>query len=283
MARLGVTCVEIKSGYGLLPDLEEKQLSAIALVAKDPSLPRLVPTFLALHALPPGADRAAYVERAATELVPRFARLCEFVDGYVDRDAFHVEEARAVGRAAREAGLGVRLHVGQFSDVGGAELCAELGAASADHLEHVSPEGAAMLAAAGTHAILLPTASFTLGQPPPPVAALRAAGVPLVVASDSNPGTAPTESLPLALALAVRLYGLTPAEALLGATRLAAASLRLFDGHGESAREVRGALVPGARADLVVWDLPHELALVQPWGTPRTRVVMRDGRVIARG
>jgi imidazolonepropionase len=277
MARLGVTCVEVKSGYGLTPELEERQLLAIALVASDLRLPRVVPTFLALHALPRGADRKTYVERAARELVPRFAGLSEFVDAYVERDAFGVEEARAVGLAGRAAGLGVRLHVGQFADVGGAELCAELGAASADHLEHLSPEGAAKLGAAGTHAVLLPVASFTLGHAPPPVTALRAAGVPLVVASDANPGTAPTESLPLAIALAVRTYGLTPAEALLGVTRVAAASLHLF---GPGAREARGVLAVGASADLVVWDLPHELALVQPWGVPRARVVMRDGRVI---
>ena len=125
--------------------------------------------------------------------------------------------------------------------------------------------------------MLLPVASFTLGQSPPPVAALRAAGVPLVVASDSNPGTAPTESLPLALALAVRNYGLSAAEAVLAATRVAASSLGRFGG---LAKETRGALVPGACADLVVWDLPHETSIVQPWGTSRARRVVRDGVVI---
>jgi imidazolonepropionase len=224
-------------------------------------------------------SREAYVERVAEDLVPRFAgeELYEFVDAYVDQNAFRVEDARRVGRAALAAKRRVRLHVGQFADVGGAELCAELGALSADHLEHVSAEGAASLAAAGTFAVLLPVASFTLQQAPPPVALLRAAGVRLVVGSDSNPGTAPTESLPLALALAVRAYGLTPAEAILGATRLAAGSL----GMG-SLGERRGVLTAGARADLVVWDLPHELALIQPWGTARTRLVMRDGSVVFR-
>ncbi len=120
--------------------------------------------------------------------------------------------------------------------------------------------------------MLLPVASFTLRQDPPPVAALRAAGVPLVVASDANPGTAPTESLPLALALAARSYGLSVAEALLGATREAAASLGLAG--------TTGALRAGLAADLVLWDLPHENALVQPWGVSRTRCTLRAGEVI---
>jgi imidazolonepropionase len=290
MASLGVTTVEVKSGYGLEPDHERKQLRAIARARAHGELPHVVPTFLALHALPDSialpdpslrsglratarTDRAAYVARVATELVPEVARegLARFVDAYVDANAFTVDEARAVGGAARAVGLGVRLHVGQFADVGGAELCAELEAASADHLEHVGDAAIARLAAARTSAVLLPVASFTLGQAAPPVAKLREAGVPLVVASDANPGTAPTESLPLAMALAIRTYGLTPAEALLGATRLAAASLRLED---------RGALRAGALADLVAWDLPHEEALVQPWGVAKTRMVIRAGAIL---
>jgi imidazolonepropionase len=175
--------------------------------------------------------------------------------------------------AARESGVGVRFHVGQFADVGGAALAARTRAASADHLEHVTRRDLDALAAAGTRAVLLPVASFTLGQPAPPVADMRAAGVAMVVASDANPGTAPTESLPLALAFAVRAYGLTADEALLGATREAAHALRL----GERV----GQLVPGYDADLVVWDLPHEHAIVEPWGTPKTRVVLRAGQKIA--
>jgi imidazolonepropionase len=155
--------------------------------------------------------------------------------------------------------------------VGGAELAASLGAASVDHLEHVSQTAIEALAVAGTAAVLLPVASFTLAQQPPPVRALRDAGVALVVASDANPGTAPTESLPLALSLAVRVYGLTADEALLGATRHAAASLGLSD---------RGILRPGARADLALWDLPHEHALVQPWAVAKTLGVVLGGRLV---
>lgn len=276
MAALGVTTVEAKSGYGLDETAERKQLEAIAEAGNEASLPRLVPTYLALHALPPEArgDRDAYAANVAARWLPAIAaaKLARFVDVYVDRAAFSVEQARPVLQRARELGLGVRLHVGQFADVGGAELAAELQASSADHLEVVGPPGIAALAAAGVRAVLLPVASFTLGQAPPPIAALRAAGVPLVVASDANPGTAPTESLPLALALAVRSYGLTPAEAILGATREAAASLGLAD--------VTGLLRPGLAADLVLWDLPHENALVQPWGTSRARLVLRQGAAI---
>lgn len=277
MASLGVTTVECKSGYGLDEAGERKQLEAVREVARRDDLPRVVPTYLALHALPPeaGGDRAAYAARVASSWLPAIAAagLARFVDAYVDRNAFSVADARPVLSKARELGLGVRLHAGQFADVGATELAAELGAASADHLEHVLATGIAAMAAASVRAVLLPVASFTLRQDPPPIAALRAAGVALVVASDANPGTAPTESLPLAMALAVRGYGLSPAEAILGATREAAASLGLA--------EQCGAIRTGLWADLALWDLPHEAAIVQPWGVPRVRCVLRHGVSIA--
>jgi imidazolonepropionase len=278
MADLGVTTCEVKSGYGLEPDGERKQLRAIATAGARKDVPHVVPTFLALHALPESAKsrRDHYVLRAATSLVPELAKakLASFVDAYVDQNAFTLDEARIVCESARNAGLGIRLHIGQFADVGGAHLCADVGASSADHVEHIDDAGIALLAKAGTAAVLLPVACFTLGQTPPPVAALRAGGVSLVVASDANPGTAPSESLPLAMAFAVRMYGLTPAETILGATRHAAASLGLWGG---AVARPRGALVPGARADMVVWDLPHENAIVQPWGASKTWVVLHDG------
>jgi len=273
MATLGVTTVEVKSGYGLDEASERRQLEAVAAVARNAGLPAVVPTFLGLHAVPPetAGDRDAHARSclAWLEGIAR-DRLARYADAYVDRNAFSVAQARPVLARARELGLGVRLHVGQFADVGGAELAAELGAASADHLENVGAAGAAALAKAGTRAVLLPVASFTLGQAPPPVALLRRAGVHLVVASDANPGTAPTESLPLAMSLAVRHYGLTVAEAVLGATREAAHCLGLGG----------GMLRVGSSADLVLWDLPHEDELVQPWGLARTRLVFRQGRVI---
>lgn len=276
MAAMGVTTVEVKSGYGLDEENEIKQLDAIDRMWSTPRAPRIVPTFLGLHALPAEAngDREGYAAHVTERVLPAVVDRgrAMFVDAYVDRSAFTVGQARPLFEKARALGLGVRLHAGQFADVGGAELAADVGALSADHLEHVGARGIARMAEANVRAVLLPVASFTLRQDPPPIAALRAAGVPLVVASDANPGTAPTESLPLAMALAVRMYGLTVAETILGATREAATSLGL----GEHA----GTLREEAWADLVVWDLPHENALVQPWGVPRVRAVWRAGRRI---
>lgn len=276
MAQLGVTACEIKSGYGLDLDSELKQLRAIASAQADTTLPRVVPTFLALHALPPEAEsnRDAWVRDVAYRGLPAVAAqlLAQYVDAYIDRNAFTVEEARLVFSEARRLGLGIRAHVGQFADVGGADLAAELGAVSVDHLEHVSPSSLQRLAASGTRAILLPMASFALKQTPPPVAAIRSAGIPIVVASDANPGTAPTESLALGMALAVRDYGLTPEETILAATREAAASIGLGD--------VCGQLACGREADMVVWDVPHERALVQPWGSVVARLVLRRGRAL---
>jgi imidazolonepropionase len=273
MASLGVTTVEVKSGYGLDPHTERRQLEAISRAAARPDLPDVVPTLLALHAVPDGIDRGEYVDSVASRVVPEIAaqRLARFVDAYVDVDAFAVDEARRVFESAMAKGLGVRVHAGQFADIGGAQLAASVHAASADHLENVGTAGLDALAKAGVRVVLLPIASFTLDQPAPPIARMRAAGIELVVASDANPGTAPTESLPLALAFAVRGYGLTPEEALLGATRAAAASLRLDD---------RGILREGLRADVVVWDLPHEYGIVQPWGVAKARRVLSGGRTL---
>ncbi|HKQ54798.1 MAG TPA: amidohydrolase family protein, partial [Methyloceanibacter sp.] len=273
MSSLGVTTVEVKSGYGLDEAGEKKQLDAIIQVARERDVARVVSTYLALHALPRAmADRRTEYVAAAAERVRAFAvqDLMQFVDAYVDENAFTPLEAEAIALAAAEAGVGVRLHAGQFADVGGAQLAARVGAKSADHLEHVSRGDLEAMAASGTRAVLLPLASFTLGDPPPPVSLMRRAGVAMVVASDANPGTAPSESLPLALALAVRAYGMTPEEALLGATREAAFALGLGDRVG--------IIAPGYEADLVLWDLPHEHAIVQPWGVSKTRAVVFAGQ-----
>ncbi len=276
MAALGTTTCEVKSGYGLDLANEIKQLRVIEQLASDVRLPRVIPTYLALHAIPPEgkAHRDEWVDRVAREWVPEIAKLglARYVDAYIDRNAFTVEEARRVFDKAYELKLGVRAHVGQFADVGGADLAADGGAASIDHVEHVSHDSLLKLAASKTRVVLLPVASYTLKQTPPPVQAIREAGVPMVIATDSNPGTAPTESLPLAMAMGVRDYGLTPEEVLIASTREAAASLGLH--------EVCGRLAPGFDADFVAWSVPHERVLVQPWGSQLTRLVVSRGRAL---
>jgi imidazolonepropionase len=276
MMRAGVTTVEVKSGYGLDEEGERKQLEAIAFVSKERDVPDVVPTYLALHALPPEyrERRAAYVDEVTESWLPAIAKagLARYVDAYLDRNAFQLDEARPMLEKAQQAGLGVRLHVGQFADIGGAELAAELHASSADHLENVSGEALGKMAKAGTAAVLLPVASWTLGQNPPPVAQMRNAGVKMVVASDANPGTSPTESLWLAIAMAVRGYGLSPEEALLGATVHAAQSLGL--------EQQAGTLSEHRAADLSVWPVEHEWALVQPWGLREPQLVLKNGNVI---
>ena len=274
MAQQGVATIEVKSGYGLTVEGELKQLRAITRASKLPGLPRLVRTFLALHAIAPGESRETHLTRMVTELLPEVARLglADRVDAYVDTHAFTAAEAHALFESARALGLGITIHAGQFGDVGGAELAAKHGAGSADHLEHISRSGAEALASAGVRAVLLPVASYTLRQAPPPVQLLRDAGVKLVVASDANPGTAPTESLPLAMALAVREYGLSIDEMMHGATTEAAAALGLPS----------PALTAGAPATLTLWDLPHENALAMPWGAPPVIDVWCDGRSLLR-
>ena len=202
------------------------------------------------------------------------AGLCRFVDAYVDRSAFSVEDATPVLSRALGPGLGLRVHVGQFADVGGAEMAGALGAATVDHLENVERAGIDALAAAGARAVLLPVASFTLKQRPPPVAAPSARRA---CASWSRATRTPARRPPRARRSRSRSpcrgYGLTVAEAVLGATREAAASLGLTD--------VTGLIRPGMRADLALWDLDHENALVQPWGLTKARCALRDGRPIA--
>jgi imidazolonepropionase len=282
MASLGVTTVEVKSGYGLTPELETKQLQAINAVSQDPRLPRIVPTLLALHAVPP-----PYRERRAEYLASQasFARevaqakLAQCVDAYIDANAFSPQESRAILEAARADGLRVRLHVGQFADIGGAELACDVGADSVDHVEVLSDASIHHLAKAGVRATMLPTACFVLRQTPPDVARLQNAGIRLVVASDANPGTAPSESLPLAMMFAFHQYRMTAESIWRGVTSEAAAALNLL---GANHSQGPGDLALGASADLVVFKDPHEDALLQPWGTPRTQAVYRDGVRIDR-
>lgn len=251
MRRLGVTTVECKSGYGLDLATELRLLQVYrTLAGMQPT--RIVPTFLGAHVVPAEfkGDRAAYLRLVLEEMIPAVAAetLARCCDVFVEDTAFSVDEARQIFLAGKAAGLAPKLHADQLSAGGGAELAAEVGALSADHLECASDTGIAAMAAAGVVAVSLPLATLYLHQQPMPARKFIAAGVPVAVATDFNPGSAPSWDLPLAMMLACHLQRMTPAEALKGATSIAARAVGL----GGQAGEVS----VGQRADMAVIDSP---------------------------
>jgi len=253
----GVATVEIKSGYGLDVATELRMLRAARRLAALRPV-QVVTTFLGAHAVPPEHDgRAdAYIDDVALPALRAADAegLVDAVDAFCEDIAFGPDQVARVFAVARALGLPVKLHAEQLSNLGGAALAARHGALSADHLEWLDGDGVAAMARAGTVAVLLPGAFYTLRETRvPPVETLRAAGVPMAVATDCNPGSSPLTSLLLAMNMACTLFRLTPAEALAGATVHAARALGLDD---------RGALAPGRRADLAAWDVaqPAELA-----------------------
>lgn len=263
LAGEGVTTVEVKSGYGLTVEDELRMLRAAREAGRMAGVD-VRGTLLALHALPPEFrdDRASYVRLAVEEMIPAAVQegLATAADAFLEEIAFTGPEVERYFRAAREAGLGLRLHADQLGDGGGAALAAGMGAWSADHLEYTGPAGVEAMARAGTVAVLLPGAFLVLGETQlPPVDAFREAGVPLAVATDLNPGSAPVRSLRLAMNLACTLFRLTPAEALAGVTRNAALAMGLTD---------RGRLEVGLRADLAVWSVGHPAELAYWLGGP---------------
>jgi len=273
----GATVVEIKSGYGLDLATERKMLRvARALPAIHPVTIRT--TFLGAHALPPEFEGRPddYIDAVANEMLPAIAAegLADAVDAFCERIGFTAEQTRRVFAAAQRLGLPVKLHAEQLSDMGGAALAAEFRALSADHLEYLSAEGVAAMARAGTVAVLLPGAFYFLRETRlPPVDALRQAGVPIAIATDSNPGTSPTTSLLLMLNMACTFFRLTPEEALAGVTRSAARALGLEDSHG--------TLETGKAADFAIWDIDHPAELAyRIGGNPCAGVVKAGAPVI---
>jgi imidazolonepropionase len=251
LLKLGVTTVECKSGYGLDAASELKQLEVYRLL--DQSHPvDLVPTFLGAHIIPPEYRdaRERYVRLLCEELIPAIANegLARFCDAFVEEGAFTIDEARQIFTTAAEHGLQIKVHADQLSDGGGALLAAEMGAVSAEHLEYISSEGIKALADSGTVAVSLPLASLYLGEPFLPARKLLDAGVPVAVATDFNPGSAPSYHLPLAMTLACLSQHMTPQEVLNGVTTVAARAI--------SAETRIGSLVPGYSADLAIIDMP---------------------------
>jgi imidazolonepropionase len=276
LLRGGVTTVEIKSGYGLTFADERRSLEVARAVGE--RLPITVrTTFLPLHALPPefeaGAGRGRYVDAACDWLERLHADgLVDAVDAFVETVAFSVAEAQRFFERACGLGVPLKVHAEQRSSLGGARMAASLGALSCDHVEYLDEEGIQAMEAAASVAVLLPGAWYLLREVQrPPVARLRAAGVPMAIATDHNPGTSPTLSLQLMVHMGATLFGLTPLEALQGVTRNAARALGLTD---------RGVLAPGARADLSLWSVEHPEALVHAFGHDLCAGVVVGGRRI---
>ena len=268
----GVTTIEIKSGYGLSEAHEARCLRVARRLGRE--LPLTVKTScLSAHALPPEfAGRADDYIDAVCGWLPALAAegLVDAVDAFCERIAFTVAQTRRVFEAARALGLPVKLHAEQLSDQGGAVLAAEFGALSCDHLEYLGSDGVAALARAGTVAVLLPGACYFLRETqPPPLQALRDAGVPIALATDHNPGSSPLLAPLLVLNMACTLWRMTPDEALRGLTVQGARALGLAD---------RGRLAPGQRADFVVWDAAHPRDLAYWIGRPAGPRVVSGGQ-----
>jgi imidazolonepropionase len=267
----GITTVEIKSGYGLDFDTETRMLRAARLLARERNVD-VVTSFLGAHALPPEAkgDKDRYIDEVCA-MVPSIARekLADAVDAFCENIAFSPEQTARVFAAAKAAGLPVKLHADQLSNLHGAKLAAEHRALSADHLEYTDDDGVAAMARAGTVAVLLPGAFYVLRERQlPPVASFRRQGVPIAIATDSNPGTSPITSLLMILNMAATLFRLTVDEAIAGVTREAARALgKLHD---------IGTLERGKWCDLAIWDVERPAELVYRIGfNPLHRRVRR--------
>ena len=274
----GVTTVEIKSGYGLEVEAELRQLRVARALADHRDV-GVRTSLLAAHALPPEYrdDRAGYLALVAGPLLDAVAAggLADAVDAFCEGIAFSVAEVRALFEAARARGLPVKLHAEQLSNLGGAAMAASLGALSADHLEYLDADGVAAMRAAGTVAVLLPGAYYFLRETQaPPVALLREAGVPMALATDSNPGSSPLTSPLLVLNMACTLFRLTPEEALAGLTREGARALGLGS--------ETGTLEAGKACDLAIWDIGHPAELAYRIGFNPLHARVRAGRVTFR-
>jgi imidazolonepropionase len=269
----GVTTIEIKSGYGLAEEAEAKCLRVARRLGMQERL-AVRTTFLGAHALPPEfAGRADDYIATVCAMLPRLHAqgLVDAVDAFCETIGFTPAQTRCVFDAARALGLPVKLHAEQLSDSGGAELAASYGALSSDHLEWLSESGARAMARSGSVAVLLPGAFYFLRETKlPPIALLRAHGVPIAVSTDCNPGTSPCTSLLLMLNMACTLFHLTPEEALAGVTRHAARALGLTD---------RGVLAPGLRADFVLWDARSPAELAYAIGLNPCRATVVEGKV----
>lgn len=276
MIAAGATTIEVKSGYGLTVADELKMLRVARQIAHHRPL-RVVTTHLAAHAIPPeykgSAD--AYIDEVAIPSLhaAHAENLIDAVDAFCEGIAFSPAQVERLFQAALALGLPIKLHAEQLSDLKGAILAARMGAMSCDHVEYIGQDGVEAMAAAGTVAVILPGAFYTLRETQaPPIAAFRAAGVAMAVATDFNPGSSPVASLPLSMNMACTLFRMTPLEALQGTTLHAARALGLAD---------RGTIAPGQLADLCLWDATHPAELSYRIGATPLHTRIFGGRLDA--
>jgi len=274
MLRCGTTTAEAKSGYGLTPESEFKILRTIQRITRETPL-ECIPTFLGAHAVP-REDRSTperYIQRVTDDMLPQIVRenLAEYCDVFCERGYFSVEQSRSVLSAAKRAGLGLRIHADQLTNGGGAVLAAELGATTADHLEKTDEKGIAALRQANVQPVLLPGSVYALGLKEYPRAReMIEAGLAVVLATDFNPGSSPTPSMPMILSLACTQMKMSPAEAITAATINAAYSLNRGD--------KIGSLEAGKRANFVIFDCEDYREVPYWFGLPQISAVFVQGR-----
>ena len=276
MLSMGTTTVEAKSGYGLSLKDEIKILRVLKALNESHPV-EIIPTFLGAHTLPKEfrADRTRYVDLVAREMIPMVAGegLAEFCDVFCEEKAFTLEESRRILEEGKRHGLKPKIHADQLSDGSGASLAAELRAFSADHLEFVNAEGIKGMAEKGVAAVLLPGASLFLSMKRfPPARELIEKGVPVALATDFNPGSSMTESLPLMMTLGCLLYRMLPHEVIAATTLHGAAAIDRADR--------MGSIDPGKQADLVVFDVPHYRCLPYHFGVNHTAWVVKKGKIV---
>ncbi|AKM18670.1 Imidazolonepropionase [Geobacillus sp. 12AMOR1] len=273
----GVTTVEAKSGYGLSLEHEIKQLE-VAKRLDDTHPVDIVSTFLGAHAVPPEwkHDPDKYVRLVIDEMIPEVSRrgLAEFNDVFCERGVFTPDQARLILEAGKEHGLTPKIHADEIEPYGGAELAAEVGAISADHLLRASDEGIRRMADGGVIGVLLPGTAFFLMTQAADARRLIDAGVPVALATDCNPGSSPTVSLPLVMSLACLHMGMTPAEAMAAATINAA--------HAIGRAHLVGSLEPGKKADLVMFNVPNYVQIMYHYGVNHVETVIKGGEVVVK-
>ncbi len=268
----GTTTVEIKTGYGLDPDTEDKMLSVIFQLKKDGPL-NVVATFLGAHTIPKDIEREEYIDWLTGDALEQFKEMAEFWDVFCEDGAFTLEESERILQTAKDAGYKLKIHAGQFNDLGATGMAASLGAVSADHLDHVSPEQLKLMKEHGTVAVLLPGVPFYLNSNDyPDVKTFHKAGVPIALATDFNPGSCPSYSMQMMITLACLKMKMSAAEAVTASTINAAWAI-------DRGKRI-GSLEPGKQADCIILDVENSSQIPYFFGANLVKTVLKKGQVV---